>query len=126
MAIETLYLWLANLIIVFHFLFIVFVLLGGLLVLKWPKMIWLHLPAITWGFLVELNGWICPLTPWENHFRELAGKLVYEGDFIGKYLIPLIYPDGLTREMQYVFAAIVVLINAVIYFVIWQRTKSKY
>ncbi len=122
-ALETLYLWLANLIIVIHFLFIVFVLFGGLLVLRWPKLIWLHLPAIVWGFLVELNGWLCPLTPWENQFRQLAGKLVYEGDFIGEYLIPLIYPVNLTREMQFMFAAIVVLLNAVIYFFIWRKTR---
>ena len=121
---ETAYLWLSNLIILVHFLFILFVLLGGLLVLRWPKIIWLHLPAIIWGFLVEINGWICPLTPWENHFRQLAGKLVYEGDFIGEYLIPLIYPIGLTREMQYLFAIIVVLLNAMFYFLIWQRHKK--
>lgn len=122
---ETVYLWLANTILVFHFLFIIFVLLGGLTVLKWPKMIWLHLPAITWGFLVELNGWLCPLTPWENHFRALAGKLVYEGDFIGQYLIPLIYPANLTREIQYIFAAIVVIINAAVYFFVWQQARKK-
>ena len=122
---ETIYLWLANLIIVFHFLFIVFVLLGGLLVVKWPKMIWLHLPAILWGFLVELNGWMCPLTPWENHLRELAGKLAYEGDFIGEYLIPLIYPVNLTRELQYTFAAIVVFVNTAVYCYIWYRQKIR-
>lgn len=122
---ETFYLWLSNLIIIVHFLFIAFVLLGGLLVLRWPKWIYVHLPAITWGFLVELNGWLCPLTPWENHLRQLAGRQVYEGDFIGEYLIPLIYPVGLTREMQYLFAVIVVLVNAVIYFLIWRRRKIK-
>lgn len=122
---ETIYLWLSNLIIIIHFLFILFVLLGGLLVLRWPKWAWLHLPAICWGFLVELNGWICPLTPWENHLRRLAGKLMYEGDFIGEYLIPLIYPVDLTREMQYLFAAAVVLINTVLYLLIWHRRHKK-
>lgn len=122
---ETIYLWLANVIIVIHFLFIIFVLLGGFLVLKWPKIIWLHLPAISWGFLVELNGWLCPLTPWENRFRELAGKLSYEGDFIGQYLIPLIYPVNLTRELQYVFAVIVIAINALIYYYIWRVARKK-
>lgn len=121
---DTLYLWLANLIIVVHFLFIVFVLLGGLLVLRWPKVIWLHVPAICWGFMVELNGWLCPLTPWENHFRELAGKLVYEGDFIGEYVVPLIYPLNLTREMQYLFAAIVVLVNLTVYYFVWRRRRA--
>ena len=122
---ETAYLWLANLIIVFHFLFIVFVLLGGLLLLRWPRLIYVHLPAIAWGFLVELNGWICPLTPWENHFRQLAGKLVYEGDFIGEYLIPLIYPLKLTREMQYLFAAVVMLINVTLYLILWRRYRRR-
>ncbi len=111
---ETLYLWLSNLTIITHFLFILFVLFGGLLVLRWPKWAWLHLPAILWGFLVELNGWFCPLTQWENHYRHLAGAEVYEGDFIGEYLIPLIYPVDLTREMQYLFAAMVILLNAMI------------
>lgn len=121
---ETIYLWLANVIIVIHFFFILFVLFGGFLVLKWPGFIWLHLPAIIWGFLVELNGWLCPLTPWENHFRELAGKLVYEGDFVGQYLIPVIYPAELTREMQYLFAGVVVLINTLVYFFIWRKHKK--
>lgn len=120
---ETLYFWLSNLIIVIHFLFILFVLLGGLLVLRWPWWRWLHLPAITWGFLVELNGWLCPLTPWENRLRQLSGRNVYEGDFIGEYLIPLIYPAELTREMQYMFAALVIVINAGIYLLIWRRHR---
>lgn len=120
---ETFYFWLSNLIIVVHFLFILFVLFGGLLVLRWPKWIWLHLPAMVWGFLVELYGWLCPLTPWENQLRYLAGREVYDGDFIGEYLIPLIYPLNLTREMQYLFAAIVIILNAVIYYFIWRRRK---
>lgn len=124
-AMETFYLWLANLIIVIHFLFIVFVLLGGLLVLYRPKAVWLHLPAIAWGFLVELYGWLCPLTPWENSLRRLAGLEMYDGDFIGEYLVPLIYPVNLTREMQYLFAAIVILVNAAIYFFIWRKHKTK-
>ena len=121
---ETVYHYLASLILVIHFLFIVFVLLGGLLILKWPRMLWLHLPAIVWGFLVELNGWLCPLTPWENHFRSLAGRQAYEGDFIGEYLVPLIYPAELTREMQYLFAFIVVFLNLAIYYFIWRRYRK--
>ncbi len=121
---EITYLWFSNLIIIIHFLFILFVLFGGLLILHRPKWIWLHLPAVLWGFLVEFNGWFCPLTEWENHYRHLAGGDVYEGDFIGEYLIPLIYPVGLTREMQYLFAAIVIILNAVIYYIIWHRRKQ--
>jgi len=121
---ESVFLWLANLIIIVHFVFILFVLFGGLLVLWRRGWIWLHLPAISWGFLVELNGWLCPLTPWENHFRQLAGRLVYEGDFISEYLIPLIYPAELTRQMQYMFAALVIVMNAIIYLYIWRRSKQ--
>ncbi len=120
---ETVYFWLSNLIIILHLLFILFVLLGGLLVLRRPRWGWLHLPAIIWGFLVELNGWLCPLTPWENQLRELSGRRAYEGDFIGRYLIPLIYPADLTREMQYLFAAVVICINAGVYLFIWHRYK---
>lgn len=120
----TFYFWLSNLIIVVHLLFILFVLFGGLLVLRWPKWIWWHLPAISWGFLVELNGWLCPLTPWENELRHLSGRNTYEGDFIGEYLIPLIYPVNLTREMQYIFAAVVIILNAAVYYFVWRRRKK--
>lgn len=75
--------------------------------------------------MVELKGWICPLTPWENYFRKLAGREVYEGDFIGEYLLPLIYPVELTREMQYFFGASVLLINLAIYFWVWRNWKKK-
>ena len=120
---QTAYLWLSHLIVIVHLGFILFVLFGGLLALRHRKWIWLHLPAMAWGFLVELFGWYCPLTPWENHFRELAGQKAYEGDFIAEYLLPLIYPATLTREMQYFFAALVIGINAVIYFLVWRRRR---
>jgi len=122
---ETLYLWLSNLIVVIHFVFILFVLFGGLLVLRWRKLLWLHLSAVVWGFLVELNGWFCPLTPWENHFRRLAGGESYAGDFIGEYLLPLIYPAELTREMQFFFAAVVVVLNVGIYYYIWRKKSQQ-
>lgn len=122
---EPFYLWLSNLIVIIHFLYIVFVLLGALLVLRWPRMIWLHLPAVVWGVLVEFMGWYCPLTPWENQLRRMAGREVYEGDFIGEYLLPLIYPVNLTREMQYLFAAIVILINVVSYYFILYRHNNR-
>ena len=112
---ETLYLWLSNLIVIIHFLFILFVLFGGLFVLRWPKMIWLHLPAALWGVLVEFKGWYCPLTPLENHFRQLAGEEGYQTDFVAEYLLPLIYPAELTHEMQLVFGSIVILVNVVVY-----------
>lgn len=119
------WLWLSNLIVIIHGLFILFVIFGGLLVLRWPRLIWLHLPAVSWGVVVELKGWICPLTPWENYFRQQAGKEVYTGDFIGEYLLPLIYPHELTREMQYFFGAVVFLINLLVYIWIWRHWKKQ-
>lgn len=119
------YLWISNTILIIHGLFIVFVMAGGLLVLRWPRLIWLHLPAVIWGILVEMRGWICPLTPWENHFRELAGQAAYEGGFIAEYLLPLIYPHDLTRETQLVLGGIVFTVNLLVYLLIWQRWKKQ-
>src|ERR671925_1256535 len=87
----------ADAVMLVHFLFIAFALFGSLLLLKWPKLIWLHVPALGWGIYIELSGAICPLTPLENHFRELAGESTYYGGLIAHYLGPIIYPAGLTR-----------------------------
>jgi len=105
----------ADALVVTHFLFIVFVVAGGVLVLCWPRVAWLHLPAAVWGAVVEFTGWICPLTPLENRFRMLAGGDPYSGDFIAQYLLSLIYPKDLTREMQFMLGAVVVVVNVVFY-----------
>lgn len=81
----------ADALVVVHLSFILFVLLGGLLLLRWPRLLWLHLPAVTWGIVVECLHLGCPLTPWENQLRRMAGQAGYEGGFIEHYLIPLIY-----------------------------------
>ena len=94
---------LANAILLAHLLFIAFVICGGLLVIYWPRWAVVHLPAAVWGAVVEIFGWVCPLTPLENHFRLLAGNSSYSGDFIARYLIPVIYPENLTATMQQVF-----------------------
>jgi hypothetical protein len=112
---------LADLVVVIHLLFIVLVALGGLLALRWRWMPWLHLPAAAWGGFVELTGRICPLTPLENLLRRAAGSAGYEGDFIEHYLLPVIYPAGLTREIQFGLAALLVVINVMIYAVVWRR-----
>ena len=112
---------LADLVVVIHLLFIVFVALGGLLALRWRWVPWLHLPAAAWGGFVELTGRICPLTPLENQLRRAAGSAGYEGDFIEHYLLPVIYPAGLTREIQFGLAALLVVINVMIYAVVWRR-----
>ncbi|MBA1272656.1 DUF2784 domain-containing protein [Stutzerimonas azotifigens] len=105
----------ADAIVVVHLLFIAFVLLGGLLVLRWPRLAWLHLPAVAWGILVEVLHLDCPLTPWENRFRQAAGQGGYDGGFVEHYLIPLIYPAALTPQIQLWFGALVAALNAAIY-----------
>lgn len=120
-----LYGWLANLILLAHLAFILFVALGGLAVLRWPRLAWLHLPCVAWGVMVELMGWICPLTPWENHFRRLAGQVGYVGDFIQHYLMIAIYPEGLTRNIQIMLGLGLAVINLAIYGLLLYRTQSR-
>jgi len=102
-------------VVLVHLLFIVFVLFGGLLVLRWRWLMALHLPAVAWGMAVEFLHLYCPLTPLENHLRQAAGQQGYEGGFIEHYLIPLIYPRGLTAEMQLGFGAVVLVLNVAVY-----------
>jgi len=113
----------ADAVMALHFAFIVFALLGSFLVLRWPRLIWLHLPALAWAAYIEISGNICPLTPLENHFRELAGEGSYYGGFITHYLGPIIYPAGLTRSTQYLALAILVAINLTGYALVWRRRR---
>lgn len=106
---------LADAILVIHLCFVVFVALGGLLVLRWRWVAWLHLPAAIWGALIEFFGWICPLTPLENVLRRLGGEAGYAGGFIDHYILALIYPAGLTRGAQIALGATVLVVNAAIY-----------
>ena len=110
-------------VLVLHLLFIVFVLAGGLLALRWRRAPWLHLPAAAWGVFIEASGRICPLTPLENRLRAAAGQAGYEGGFIEHYLLAVIYPAGLTRDIQFVLAALVVGVNLAIYFWVWRRRR---
>jgi hypothetical protein len=123
-----LYQFFATAVLVFHLTFIVFVLGGGLLVLRWPALAWVHIPAVAWGITVEIMAWICPLTPLENHFLTLAGDSTYAGDFIQHYLLSIIYPSGLTPRAQMVLAGVVLVLNGVIYAALirarWRRSKS--
>ncbi len=114
----------ADLLVLLHFGFILFVVFGGLLVLRWRKCIWLHLPAVVWGAWIEFSGWICPLTPLENRLRRGAGAEGYSGGFIEEYLLAAIYPDALTRDMQIVLGVGVVLINLMIYGAIFFRRRK--
>jgi uncharacterized protein DUF2784 len=115
----------ADAVMFFHFCFIAFALAGSFLVLRWFRVIWLHLPALAWGAWIEASGRICPLTPLENHFRELAGQTVYGEGFITHYLGPIIYPSGLTRSTQFLLLGILVAVNAIGYgLVIRQRRRA--
>jgi len=114
---------LADLIVALHFGFILFVSLGGLLVLKWPKLMWLHLPAAIWGASIEFVGWICPLTYLENRLRSASGGQ-YVSDFIEHYLMPIIYPAGLTREIQIGLGIAVIVLNLLIYAKVIYRAKA--
>jgi hypothetical protein len=118
------YRMLADLVVWLHFAFIVFVVAGGWLALRWPRLVWLHLPAVAWGVIVELMGWYCPLTPLENRFRALAGEAVYAGDFAGNYLLPLIYPAGLTRTIQIWIGMAVIAINLLAYGFLLRRRRK--
>lgn len=113
-------LW-ADMVVVLHAAFVIFVLCGGLLVLRWRRLAWLHLSAATWGVAIELGGWICPLTYLENHLRRMGGGPGYDVTFIERYLEPLLYPFGLTHHTQVVFGFSALLINVVIYARVWSH-----
>lgn len=110
----------ADLIVLLHLGFVLFVLLGGFLLVKWPRLLWLHLPAVVWGAFVEFSGWICPLTPLENWLRAQAGEATYAGDFIGRYLSSILYPNALTHELQVVLGTVVLVVNLAIYGWLWR------
>lgn len=116
---------LADIVLVVHFAFVLFVVFGGLLVLRWPRVAWGHLPAAAWGVAIEFGGWICPLTPLENSLRSAAGESAYHGDFIAAYLLPLLYPEGLTREMQVALGSLALMLNVAIYAVIAYRGRRR-
>ena len=112
--------------VIAHFLYVVFVVTGGLLALKWPWIIRLHLPAALWGAFIEFSGLICPLTALENWLRVEAGAGWYKLDFIGRYLFPLLYPASLTREIQISLGIIVVGFNIALYSLVWRwRSKAR-
>lgn len=112
---------LADLVLTVHLGFILWVVLGGLAVLRRPWLAWLHLPCVAWGAAVELSGGVCPLTPLENHFRALAGESGYGGDFIQHYLLAVIYPEGLTRGIQTALGLLALAVNAPVYGRLWLR-----
>ncbi len=106
---------LADLTVLVHALFVLFVVFGGVAVLRRHRLAWLHLPAALWGVMIELGGWVCPLTYLENHFRRLGGESGYSGTFLARYLEPVLYPLGLTRHSQVVFGLLALFVNLAIY-----------
>jgi uncharacterized protein DUF2784 len=116
---------LADLVLVVHFAFVLFVVLGGLLVLRWPRAAWLHVPAAIWGVLIEYTGWICPLTPLENSLRMRGGEAGYSGGFIEHYIQPLLYPAGLTRSTQVVLGSLALVLNLTAYAIVVARMRRR-
>jgi hypothetical protein len=115
------YQFFSDVVVAAHFLFIVFVVGGGLLVIRWPRLAFLHLPAVIWGAVIELTGWICPLTPLENYLRRLGGDSVYSGGFLEQYILPLIYPANLTSFAQYILGSLVIAINLILYTLVLRK-----
>ena len=119
-----LYALLADLVVVLHLGFILFALLGGLLALRWPRAIWIHGAAFVWAASVEIFGLICPLTPLEVALRLEAGLEGYSGGFVERYLVPVVYPPGLSRSLQWVLAGGLILVNAAVYGWVWRRWRG--
>jgi hypothetical protein len=115
----------ADLLVGLHLAFVLFVALGGFLVLRRPIVAWAQVPAALWGAWIELTGGICPLTPLENALRARAGDAAYEGDFVARYVLPVLYPEGLTRDAQLLLGAAVIVTNAVLYAVAFRRHRAR-
>ncbi len=121
----TIYSRLADLTVLVHALFVLFVVCGGLAVLRWPRLAWLHLPAAVWGAAIEFGGWVCPLAYLENRLRRLGGAAGYEGACIQHYLEPVLYPLGLTERFQAVLGVIVLGINLAVYLRLWRKRSRR-
>ena len=117
--------FLADAVLVLHLVFIAFVVLGGMLVLRVPALAWIHLPAVVWAVATEFLQIICPLTPLENHLRTLGGQAGYGGGFIAHYVTAWIYPVGLTREIQWLLGGVVIVVNLAIYLKLRQRRRTR-
>jgi Protein of Unknown function (DUF2784) len=117
---------LADLVLVGHFAFVLFVILGGVLVLRWPRLAWIHVPMALWGVLVEFGGFVCPLTALENYFRRLGGQAGYPGGCIDHYVTAVLYPAGLTRATQWLLGTLLLAGNALIYWRLAARRRTRH
>jgi len=111
----------ADALVAVHATFAVYVMLGGVLALRWPRTAWAHVPAAIWGIAIEFGGWTCPLTPIENQLRQCSGSAGYQGDFIEHYVLPLLYPAVLTRTWQLLLGSLALIVNAAVY---WHLLRS--
>ena len=116
---------LADIVVFLHLTFVIFAVLGAVLIIWWRRVLWLHVPAVLWAVWIEMTGGICPLTPLENRLRLKAGSAGYQTDFVANYLLPVLYPDGLTRNIQFLLGLVVLFINVAIYGYLYLQYKSK-
>jgi uncharacterized protein DUF2784 len=116
---------LADAVLVLHLAFVTFAVLGGFLVLRWPKLAWAHAPAVVWGIVITAIGGVCPLTPLEKYFIVRGGGEAYRGGFIAHYLTPVIYPEGMTRETQVVLALLLLAFTVFVYWRVWQHYRRR-
>lgn len=114
---------LADVVVGVHFAFVLFIIFGGLLAVRWRRWIWIHLPCVVWGALNEFFGWVCPLTPLENWLRQAGGKAGYQTTFVEHYILPILYPAELTREIQIILGMTVVVVNMGLYGWLWSSRK---
>ena len=115
---------LADFVLLLHMAFVLFAALGGVLVFKWRRVAWFHIPAALWASLIEFVGWECPLTPLENWLRRKGGEAGYQTGFIERYLLPLIYPAPVSRTLHVVLGLLVLCVNLAIYWRLWRRSAS--
>ena len=118
------YSFLADVVLLVHLAFILFVVLGILVVWRFSRLIWLHIPAAIWAGLIEITGYVCPLTPLENILRDLSGQAGYHGSFVEHYLVPIIYPHDLSRNAQIFLGIAVIVFNTVGYLLMWRRARA--
>jgi hypothetical protein len=115
----------ADALVVVHFAFTAFVVFGGFLTWRWPRLALAHLPALAWGCWIEVSHSVCPLTPLENHWRHLAGEAGYRGGFLAHYLVRVLYPPGLTWQIQQELAVLLLTINVVAYAGLIRRRRRR-
>ncbi len=117
--------FLADAVVIFHLAFVAFALFGGLLVIKWKRLAWIHIPSAAWAVIMEFTGMICPLTPLENYFRNKGGLSGYDTGFVEHYIMPILYPESLDSSLQIVLGILVIVVNAGIYAWVFRQSKQK-